>query len=41
MSYILQVVGDEVNVLPKTDVKEEDILPKVGNLSLSFNNDSV
>merc|ERR1719318_2245155 len=27
-TWSLQVVGDEVNVLPKTEVKEKDILPK-------------
>jgi len=27
-TWSLQVVGDEVNVLPKTEVKEEDALPK-------------
>ena len=29
LSCHLQVVGDEVNLLPKTEVKEEDELPQV------------
>ena len=27
----MQVVGEEVMVLPKTEIKEEDVVPQVGN----------